>query len=538
MNYLLCEGRASRPINVVLQILLMDLLFVSSSWGSSFSNVSGIVDVPCGVDSTYGPHVGLGTIIVLQNCDTHLNGTRVTIRLDRFSKSLLGLSIVIKNSRRVSVFVSPVTSRSCNLSNVSVWIQNITNDMDNDSLLVNASVFRIAEFSSVSDCNITVLDVLHTRDTAFLRVNYVDAVERLAVTISNVFFASTYAVMAFDTVTTSIRNSIVVLVNVTKYFGAGLYSVDSLVNLDSVVVQRTNISLIRCRIIGSVSTATTRNLASVRIGRASRLEDHSTVTIFSLEVRVDQASAVGAMMITSSTLSNVGVSIVNFTILSPHVTCFAFFASDATLQHSSLVARDTSIVDIAAPSFIIFQITSSSVSSNTIAAEQISLSTKAEVTGSRLVMIYMEGLQEVANTTALIVQCTLTSQTASALQVLNSRLTGTDITISGSSLTATNVVVILIVNVSFTNTRMLVDNVTTSATSQYYPILISNVPAPSTGVRLLVLNSYIAGAFHYKSLRVRRGCLLLRFPLHLSSTAVSPSPTRAPPLCLEVCLER
>ncbi|CUG85778.1 membrane-associated protein, putative [Bodo saltans] len=448
---------------------------------------------PCGKDTNYGPNVSLGATFIIEHCDNSPNGTRVTINLNKASAALLGLSFVIQHSRRVLVLLTSTDPRSSNLSNVLVWIQNVTNDMDNTSTLVNASVFRIADMSFVSDVNITVVDVLHTRDTAFLRVNYVDSIHRLRVHISSVFFSSTYAVMAFDTVTTFIQSSSITLINVSKNFRAGLTSIDSLVNLDSVVAREVNISLLQCRMLGSLPVS--RQAAGVRIRGGSRVEHHSVIFISELRAEVEQqASFVSAMQTLSSNLSDVAVRIVNFSSPLTTVSTIVFHAQNAAVQDSFVTVRDVHIMNSANLSLIL-AFSQTNVIRSKLHAERTSLA-NAQFSPLLVALVSMEPLGSSVDSTVTIFECNITSSQSS---------------------------VIYFVAVSVTNTQVAVRSV--FAFSQGLPVILSSFPSPARNLSLVVADSYLAGVNPFRFERMQLiGCsiFVVSSSLHATASATFP----------------
>lgn len=184
-------------------------------------DLSGIVIVPCGAETSYGPDVALNTTFLLRDCYNSPVNTGLDVQLNSTSGALSGMFIVVENSNRVYVVVqgvsittSPshqITSITASISNMIVVFRNVKND-----IAAEKSMFRVATFSVVSNSSIHVSNVLHLRNTSIVKLNYVNSFHDLLVLIANASSSSTVEVVSFDMVADAFRDLSITLNNVTS----------------------------------------------------------------------------------------------------------------------------------------------------------------------------------------------------------------------------------------------------------------------------------------------------------------------------------
>jgi hypothetical protein len=126
----------------------------------------------CGVTTSYGPSIAVGTQLLLRNCygSSTTNGTRQIVSMTAATAAATsGLTIVVENSMRVAVQV--YATSIVNIANLKVIVHNVSNDAAERfaaSVVCSPSsckpLVNIYQCHSLVNATVTVYDVVHVRN--------------------------------------------------------------------------------------------------------------------------------------------------------------------------------------------------------------------------------------------------------------------------------------------------------------------------------------------------------------------------------------
>ncbi|CUG85810.1 membrane-associated protein, putative, partial [Bodo saltans] len=450
---------------------------------------SGIVTVPCGTETTYGPVVALNTTFLLRDCYNSPNNTGLIVYLNSASEALAGLSIVVENSNRVYVIVAgvarfpPGNMLSLNISKVNIVCRNVTND-----IAANFSMFRISSFSAVRNAYLYVSDVRHFRSTTILNLNYVDSFSGLTVTIANTSSFATNALVSFALIADAVRDSSVTMTNVTSISSfvslqAGVF--DPLLPVYEVFAERTNISLISCAMVGSSNTSPFAVYIS-----DTHMDQQSHIAIVGLQVQMATAQSLGALLAKNSNIGDVYVSIFNFSSISPNIVVQVVVTQNTTLDGAVIAVNSALISGVTASSALCFSILSSVIANAHLSATNVSLGTFQSTTTLYLLSVQyfttVPAPSRLSNTIITLDNC---KSTAQVIAIQNTTLNGVVIAVNSvliSGVTAPQAFCFNILSSTVANSYLSANNVSLSAsqsTTVLYLLVVqysATVPAPSS----------------------------------------------------------
>ncbi|CUG85779.1 Hypothetical protein, putative [Bodo saltans] len=101
------------------------------SWCIGSSTSLNTVVVPCNAESTFGPNISTNTTLLLEYCDDSTARTSLVVIVDRTTVTD-SISVIVQHCRNVDVQVttSPLSTEIVNLTKLSVWMENITNNVE------------------------------------------------------------------------------------------------------------------------------------------------------------------------------------------------------------------------------------------------------------------------------------------------------------------------------------------------------------------------------------------------------------------------
>ncbi|CUG17608.1 membrane-associated protein, putative [Bodo saltans] len=456
-------------LGVTFHFLLCTIISVIAILLIGTSSASVVIYVPCGQLTIYGPVLALNTTLLLSGCDASPNGTTLNVKFNSSSGARFGLFIVVEHSNRVVVLIQSAPSR-VNVTNLNVIFRNITNDVDNRSTPLTSAMFRIADCSIVMNPSVIVSDVRNVRNTSLVRFNYVDGVSGLSLVVANVTSLSTYPVVYFDTITTVIADSSILLSNVTFQSVKSL-SFAAMIQVDNIAqpviaVARTNISVVSCILGGSGV-----NVFAIVLDGA-HVDQHSQIVVAGLQAQVTAANIAGGLIVRNSFVGRTSLRLSNYSCIASKVTTYIVLIQNATLADSTALTMNAVTISRAATTTLGLYVISSSVIASSIALSNVRFS--AASSGTALYVIYAR---------------------YDASLPLPASFINVNVTMSQCQATSAQAIALCMYNVSLFNTYMLMDSIATAATSQYNPIFFSGDASVASNIILSVRNSYLVGAF-------------------------------------------